>query len=68
MSGWTSGSAHAPLNPLARVQWRPNDELISRHSLSGARGLEQYRLDTACGDVTTKLPEGLTIWPCKSNG
>ena len=35
--------------------------------LSDAKGLQQPQIDTACGDVTTKLPPGLSIpttWPC----
>lgn len=35
--------------------------------LSDARGLQQTQIDVACGDITTKLPIGLsmpTTWPC----
>lgn len=35
--------------------------------LSTAKGLAQWQVDMACGDSTTKLPEGLVepgIWPC----
>ncbi len=33
--------------------------------LSEALGLTQAQLDQACGDGTTKLPEGLRIAPCE---
>ena len=34
--------------------------------LSGVSGLEARRLEQACGDAATKLPEGFTIKPCSS--
>lgn len=38
---------------------------LSGSDFTGARGLTQSQLDTACGDAGTKLPKGLTIVPCK---
>ena len=38
---------------------------LSGADLSSASGLEQDRLDMACGDAMTKLPKDLTIKPCK---
>jgi uncharacterized protein YjbI with pentapeptide repeats len=35
--------------------------------LAVAKGLTQHQLDEACGDATTKLPDGITmpkLWPC----
>jgi hypothetical protein len=36
-------------------------------NLSGAVGLTQTQLNDACGDADIKLPEGLTIEPCKTD-
>ena len=41
---------------------------FSHADLVGAQGLTQAQLDTACGDLETRLPEGLTIEPCISPG
>ncbi len=38
---------------------------LSGSDFTGAIGLSQSQLDTACGDAGTKLPSGLTIIPCK---
>lgn len=38
---------------------------LSGSDFTGAKGLTQSQLDTACGDAGTKLPQGLTIVPCK---
>jgi uncharacterized protein YjbI with pentapeptide repeats len=35
--------------------------------LSGARGLTQKQLTSACGSADTKLPEGLTLQSCSKN-
>lgn len=38
--------------------------------LSSAKGLQQAQLDLACGDDSTKLPDGLAVpanWPCPSD-
>ena len=37
---------------------------FSGADLSSAKGLTQERLSQACGDETTKLPQGFTIDPC----
>jgi uncharacterized protein YjbI with pentapeptide repeats len=37
-------------------------------NLTGAHGVTQEQLDAACGDDMTKLPEGLTITPCRTPG
>ena len=37
---------------------------LSGADLSNARGLTQDQLNTACGDVTTALPQGLTVPIC----
>lgn len=38
---------------------------LSGSDFTGAVGLSQSQLNTACGDADTKLPSGLTIVPCK---
>jgi uncharacterized protein YjbI with pentapeptide repeats len=38
---------------------------LSGTNLSGARDLIQERLDKACGNAETKLPEGLTLKECQ---
>jgi hypothetical protein len=38
---------------------------LSPANLSGAKNLSQRQLDEACGNELTKLPEGLTLKPCK---
>jgi hypothetical protein len=40
---------------------------LSGANLSGARNLSQRQLDEACGNATTKLPEGLTLKPCSKD-
>ena len=35
--------------------------------LSGARGLTQGQIRTACGDGSTRLPGGLTAQACRSS-
>lgn len=37
---------------------------LSGADLSNARGLSQDQLNTACGDATTALPQGLTVPAC----
>jgi hypothetical protein len=41
---------------------------LSGADLSYAKNLTQAQLDGACGDATTKLPEGLTIKRCPLSG
>jgi uncharacterized protein YjbI with pentapeptide repeats len=41
---------------------------FSGAELEGARGLTQAQLNTACGDVYTQLPPGLTIPRCAAWG
>ena len=37
---------------------------FSGADLTNAKKLKQDRLDRACGDAKTRLPDGLTIRPC----
>lgn len=41
---------------------------LSGSDFTGAKGMSQSQLDTACGDAGTKLLTGLTIVPCKVEG
>ena len=38
---------------------------VSGADLSLVKGLTQSQLDSACGDETTLLPDGLTVPPCR---
>jgi uncharacterized protein YjbI with pentapeptide repeats len=40
---------------------------LSGANLSGARGLTKEQLDNACGDASTKLPEGLALRACSKD-
>lgn len=40
---------------------------LSGAELTGATGLTQAQLNTACGDATTALPAGMTIPACGNN-
>jgi uncharacterized protein YjbI with pentapeptide repeats len=42
-----------------------NQAILSGANLAGARGLNQRRLSTACGDATTRLPARMTIPRCQ---
>jgi hypothetical protein len=40
---------------------------LSGANLSAVRSLTQTQLDEACGNASTKLPEGLTLKPCSTD-
>jgi hypothetical protein len=63
---------HANLEGANLTGANLSDARLERADLSGAdlrevRNLTQTQLDEACGNASTKLPEGLTLKPCSKD-
>jgi uncharacterized protein YjbI with pentapeptide repeats len=62
---WSTNLSGALLNGANLSRAYLNGANLSRAYLNRALNLTQPQLDDACGSTDTKLPEGLTLKPCR---